>query len=129
MYVYLTTITFWFVAKNPPPLCVPVPIPYIPGVDFCAKLFDIHTPGQNLHMCLDFETRIQRASVLVLHFDCMRMGRDGVSLLKPGQSPQQPGTTETPVVDSDVYDIVTEIKYRSGYTDTKNINKIRRYPK
>lgn len=100
-------------AKNPPPLCIPVPIPYIPvGVDFCAKLFDIHTPGENLQMCLDFETRVQQATVLVLHFDCMRMGRDGVSLVKPGQEPQKPTTTDTPVVDSDVFDPVTETKYK-----------------
>ncbi|GJQ68811.1 hypothetical protein Trydic_g5071 [Trypoxylus dichotomus] len=114
-----------FSAKNPPPLCIPVPIPYVPGVDFCAKLFDIYTPGQNLHMCLDFETRIQRATILVLHFDCMTMGRDGVSLLKPGQSPQHPATTETSVVDSDVYDIVTEIKYRRGSGNSKNGNGIK----
>lgn len=122
--MYQHNYIYFSVAKNPPPLCIPVPIPYIPGVDFCAKLFDIHTPGQNLHMCLDFETRIQRATVLVLHFDCMRMGRDGVSLLKPGQNPQQPATTETPVVDSDVYDIVTEIKYRKGSANTKNVNRL-----
>ncbi|XP_017774748.1 PREDICTED: uncharacterized protein LOC108561361 [Nicrophorus vespilloides] len=103
-------------AKNPPPLCIPVPIPYLPSVDFCAKLFDIHTPGQNLNMCLDFETRVQRAPVLVLHFDCMRMGNDGFALVKPGQPGVQISTTtttETPVTDNG-YDEVTEIKYKSA---------------
>lgn len=32
-------------------------------------------------MCFDLETRIQRAPVLVLHFNCMRLGADGVSII------------------------------------------------
>lgn len=99
-------------AKNPPPLCIPVPIPYLPAtVDFCARIFDLYTPGQNLHMCLDFETRIQSAAVLVLHFDCMRMGNDGIALLKPGSSPTPIASTTTSQLGSDIYDEVTEIKY------------------
>ncbi|XP_060516215.1 uncharacterized protein LOC132695775 [Cylas formicarius] len=112
-----TVFTNSFSAKNPPPLCIPVPIPYIPiQVETCAKLFDIHTPGQNLHMCFDFETRIQGATVLILHFDCMRMGTDGVALLKPGESVGGPFLTTTPEssqLDADVYDQVTEIKRKS----------------
>lgn len=93
-------------------------MPYVPlpPVDFCAKLFDIHTPGQNLHMCFDFETKIDRATVLVLHFDCMRMGNDGVMVVKPGyEGPQEVATTESQV-DIDTYDEVTEIKYRNTTT-------------
>ncbi|CAG9760184.1 unnamed protein product [Ceutorhynchus assimilis] len=102
-------------AKNPPPLCIPLPIPYIPiQVETCAKLFDIYTPGQNLHMCLDFETRIEKATILVLHFDCMRMGNDGVALVKPGDTDALPpsliSVTTPSQIDSDVYDPVTEIK-------------------
>ncbi|CAH0562484.1 unnamed protein product [Brassicogethes aeneus] len=99
-------------AKNPPPLCIPLPLPYIPvSVEMCAKLFDIHTPGQNLHMCLDFETRFEHASLLVLHFDCMRMGMDGVALAKPGEVPpsQLSTTTTDSQLNPDIYDIVTEV--------------------
>ncbi|EFA11305.2 uncharacterized protein LOC103314652 isoform X1 [Tribolium castaneum] len=99
-------------ARNPPPLCIPVPLPYIPiSIEGCAKLFDIYTPGQNLHMCFDFETRVQKATVLVLHFDCMRMGNDGVALVKPGDMEILPSSTTENQIDSDVYDEVTEIKY------------------
>lgn len=99
---------------------MPLPIPYLPvNVEMCARLYDIYTPGQNLHMCFDFETRLFSATVLILHFDCMRMGRDGVALVKPGDAgglpPSAPGsgaTTTSPQIDSDVYDEVTEIKYK-----------------
>ncbi|XP_022915466.2 uncharacterized protein [Onthophagus taurus] len=115
-------------ARNPPPFCVPVPIPYIPGVDFCVKLFDVHVEGRNLHMCLDFQTRLQSATVLVLHFDCMRLGADGVSLVKPGQTelPTTTTTTQSPLsgldplaVDSDIYDPVNENKYRGSFPKLK----------
>lgn len=103
----------FILARNPPPLCIPVPIPYLPvSVEACAKLFDIYTPGQNLHMCFDFETRIQRATVLVLHFDCMRMGNNGVALVKPGDIEKPPTTATESQIDSDIYDKVTEIKYK-----------------
>lgn len=68
---------------------MPVPIPYIPNIDFCVKLFNIHTPGRNIHVCVDVETRIQRAPILLLHFDCMNLGSDGVSLVKPARHTEQ----------------------------------------
>ncbi|KAF5295915.1 hypothetical protein FQR65_LT10346 [Abscondita terminalis] len=99
-------------ARNPPPLCIPIPIPYLPTVDFCAKLLDVYIPGQNLHMCLDFETRIQRATVLILHFNCMRMGVDGLAFIKPGEAAGGfPSITESQV-DVDKFDEVTEMKYK-----------------
>lgn len=121
-----------FSAKNPPPMCMPVP--YTPA-QMCIKLFNIFTPGRNLHMCMDIETKIQekpylvrifqscknfprtlkieflfKISVLILnklkyfgekksrlifmflftkilHFDCMRMGQDGIKYpLKPEEN-------------------------------------------
>lgn len=74
-------------------------------------MFDVYTPGQNLHMCFDFETRIQQATVLILHFDCMRMGNDGVAFVKPGDNGGLTiPTTVSSQVDSEIYNEVTEIK-------------------
>lgn len=43
-----------FSAKNPPPMCIPVP--YTPA-QMCIKLFNIFMPGRNLHMCMDIEAK------------------------------------------------------------------------
>ncbi|CAG4979552.1 unnamed protein product [Parnassius apollo] len=104
-----------FSASNPPPFCVPIPIPYIPPglVDMCIRLFDVSIIQQKLHVCMDIDTRIDMTPVLILHFDCMDMGIDGVSLSKPGGSnnPSNTDITDTlepTQVNSDVYDPVTE---------------------
>lgn len=90
---------------------IPLPIP-TPQVDFCVKLFDIFTPGRNLHMCMDMELRLVRASVFLLHFDCMQMGQDGFALLKPNESGPSPSVTMSPSSTqpaSDIFDPITEI--------------------
>jgi Domain of unknown function (DUF4773) len=70
--------------KNPPPICMPVPVPVIPiSMEMCMKVFNVFTPGRNIHMCMDMIAQIQKAPVIVMHFDCMRMGADGVTGLKP----------------------------------------------
>ncbi|XP_008185276.2 uncharacterized protein LOC100572547 [Acyrthosiphon pisum] len=69
-------------AKNPPPACLRVPVPYLPSMDMCMKMFDIYTPGRNLHACVNFVTRIEHAEVLVLEFDCFVIGRDGLNMHK-----------------------------------------------
>uniref|UniRef100_A0A1B0CP02 Putative conserved secreted protein n=1 Tax=Lutzomyia longipalpis TaxID=7200 RepID=A0A1B0CP02_LUTLO len=56
----------------------------------CVKLFDLSTPGPNLHMCMDWLARIASVPIIVLHFDCMQMGLDGVHFMKPGESIDMP---------------------------------------
>ncbi|XP_072756826.1 uncharacterized protein [Anoplolepis gracilipes] len=67
-------------AKNPPPLCMPF---YLPFISFCVRFFDVYTSGKNLHACVDFETIVVRWPILILHFDCIKIGADGVSWMKP----------------------------------------------
>lgn len=102
-----------FSGKNPPPACMPIPIPYLPAIDFCVKFFNIHTPGYNIFMCVDFETRIERAPVLVLHFDCMQMGADGIQYHKPEDSESGPDIEDADTgiqneEESEIYDEVYE---------------------
>ncbi|XP_045771084.1 uncharacterized protein LOC123871361 [Maniola jurtina] len=104
-----------FSTRNPPPFCVPIPVPYLPPglVDMCVRLFDITVVDQKLHVCMDMDTRIDMAPIVILHFDCMDMGAGGVSLTKPGGSDSNgllPGVTapEPGQVDSDVYDPVSQ---------------------
>ncbi|XP_012138236.2 uncharacterized protein LOC100877953 [Megachile rotundata] len=70
--------------KNPPPLCVP--LPHLNAVTICVRVYDLGIVGRNLKGCVDLETRLINAPVFLLHFDCMSMGLDGLSLSKPGSS-------------------------------------------
>lgn len=99
-------------AKNPPPVCVPVPLGPIPiGMDMCVKMFNIFTPGNNLHLCMDLQARIQKAPFVVLHFECVRMGQDGFTFLKPEDNGGVVGGMPTSAQENaDVFDPVTEIK-------------------
>ncbi|KAG4079162.1 hypothetical protein HA402_001133 [Bradysia odoriphaga] len=130
-------------AKNPSPLCLPFPLPppiqVALNIEMCVKLFNIFTPGNNLHMCMDMQMKVQKAPIIVLHFDCMRMGQDGVAIVKPDQngglevntegvSPENPDVVDTvdtvpqtqvtqpgepPQTDYDIYDEVTEVKIKN----------------
>ncbi|PNF28994.1 hypothetical protein B7P43_G14927, partial [Cryptotermes secundus] len=101
--------TYTFTAKNPPAACMPVPLPYIPvRVHFCVRMFNIFTPGSNLHMCVDFEARIANKPVIILHFDCLRVGADGFALLKPEDEGGLGTSSPVGVPGDDEYDEVTE---------------------
>uniref|UniRef100_A0A1B6D3G1 DUF4773 domain-containing protein n=1 Tax=Clastoptera arizonana TaxID=38151 RepID=A0A1B6D3G1_9HEMI len=111
-----------FSAKNPPPACLQVPMPYVPTIDFCVRVFDIFTPGRNLHMCMNFESRIERVPVMVLQFDCLQMGADGINLLKPEDIGEE--STEAPEKEdldlaSDVFDEVNEVKRNTSLLGNK----------
>ncbi|XP_044742113.1 uncharacterized protein LOC123303079 [Chrysoperla carnea] len=106
-----------FSAQNPPPLCMPIPIPYVPQaqVDFCVKMFNIHMPGQNLNMCMDMEMRVQKQRLVVLHFNCMRFGQDGIALTRPdsecplsSSESNEEDSTSQPA--ADIFDPVTETR-------------------
>lgn len=63
--------------RDPPPLCMPLPTGPLPlGMDMCIKMFNIFTPGNNLHMCMDMMARIQMSPIIVSipeEFISMRM--------------------------------------------------------
>ncbi|KAJ8686175.1 hypothetical protein QAD02_021969 [Eretmocerus hayati] len=80
--------------RNPPPVCVP--LPYVPVVTFCLRFYDISLPGgNNLQSCLDFETRLAHSPLLVLHFNCVRVGASGLAWIKPDDLLEQQNGTIT----------------------------------
>lgn len=120
----MNPIFFFFIGKNPPPACVPVsPAPFIPGLDFCIRFYNVYTPGQNIHACVNFETQIARVPLLVLQFDCFRMGADGFAIVKPDAVNAGLSTSSTmlPIEEADplsessteVYDEITEEKKKN----------------
>jgi len=42
--------------------------------------------GKNLHACIDLETLVVTWPILVLHFDCVKFGTNGISWIKPEDS-------------------------------------------
>lgn len=59
---------FWplLSAKNPPPMCMPIPIPYIPiQMEMCMVLFNVMQPGNNMHACMDLEFKMQNIKMMV----------------------------------------------------------------
>lgn len=112
-------------AKNPPPLCTPMP--YLPFVNFCMRLFDIYTVDRNLHACIDLETRIIGQPILILHFNCVKMGTDGISWSKPGEEDAvtlqtKPEASKPEVSEPEVYDEVDfeqqDLEVYVNYTST-----------
>lgn len=83
---------------------------------------------------MNLETRIERVPVLVLQFDCMRMGFDGVALVKPeeegGLNPPEQETTEEPTSEvqespqeaANVFDTVDQDKKKVNQTQEENKN-------
>ncbi|XP_069677001.1 uncharacterized protein [Periplaneta americana] len=107
-----------FSGKNPPAACMPVPLPYLPMlIHMCVRIFNIFTPGTNLHLCVDFEGRVANKPVVILHFDCMRLGADGFALVKPEDNGGLDFSTPTSETD-DEYDEVFEDKSGSNATST-----------
>lgn len=109
----------FFSGKNPPPACIPVsPVPFVPGMEFCLRFYDVYTAGQNFHTCVNFETQIVRVPLLVLQFDCFRIGADGFAIVKPNTenagltSPSTSLPTEEadvmPIPSTEFYDEVIE---------------------
>lgn len=86
-------------------------------------------------MCMNLETRFERVPILVLQFDCMRMGFDGVALVKPedegGLNPPEQETTEEPTSEvqespqeaENVFDTVDPDRKKVNQTQEENKNE------
>lgn len=62
--------------KNPPPMCMPIPVPYIPiQMEMCMVLFNIMQPGNNMHACMDLEFKMQNIKMMVVFFTLFRKNK------------------------------------------------------
>ncbi|XP_015429177.1 PREDICTED: uncharacterized protein LOC107185915 [Dufourea novaeangliae] len=115
--IYTNTLS----TKNPPPLCVP--LPQLPIIQFCIRFFDVYTEGRNLHACIDLETRMIGSPILILHFNCVKVGVDGVSWAHIGNgtstmSLQMQTVTSEPEVYDEVDFEQQDLEVFVNYTST-----------
>lgn len=99
-----------------------MPLYPVPFISFCVRFFDIYTSGKNLHTCIDFETHVVAWPILILHFDCIKIGTDGISWMKPEDGSNVTQIAKPEVSDLEVYDEVNfeteSIQFISNQTST-----------
>lgn len=77
--------------RNPAPVCIRPP--RFQFMEVCASFYDIHFIGRNMHICLEMGGYFEGFELFKRSFNCMRLGDQGVKLVKPedgGGSPQRP---------------------------------------
>ncbi|KAK0083336.1 hypothetical protein PV326_006771 [Microctonus aethiopoides] len=90
--------------KNPKPVCVPMP--RLPAMRACVRFYNIYFQGRNVHACMNMEGKFRDTTVFKVGFDCIRLGANGVAVVKPedggglGQIEFLPATDD----DDDDYD-------------------------
>ncbi|XP_027844215.2 uncharacterized protein LOC114124959 [Aphis gossypii] len=100
--------------RNPRPICVPIFPPAWTRSRVCLKFSNVYFVGRNVHLCLSLEAQTEKKPVFDVDFNCVRMGTQGVALLKPEDGgglvppiPQDPadvhveGTTAVAAVTAD----------------------------
>ncbi|XP_069669231.1 uncharacterized protein [Periplaneta americana] len=91
--------------KNPEPVCVSVP--RVPNIKLCAVFSNVYFAGRNVHMCIDMKGQWAGTTLFKVSFDCIRIGANGVAVVKPEDGGGLPlGTFTTD--DDDDYDDVDE---------------------
>ncbi|KPI97546.1 hypothetical protein RR46_07293 [Papilio xuthus] len=69
--------------KNPRPMCISPP--RMPNLKVCARLYNVFFPGRNFHFCLAMNGRWRSVELFNIAFDCLRMGANGLAMLKPDE--------------------------------------------
>ncbi|XP_025424658.1 uncharacterized protein LOC112693686 [Sipha flava] len=69
--------------RNPRPICVPIFPPAWTRSRVCLKFSNVYFVGRNVHVCLSMEAQTEKEPVFAVDFNCVRMGTQGVALLKP----------------------------------------------
>ncbi|XP_017106504.2 myb-like protein X [Drosophila bipectinata] len=90
------TSKFGLSVRNPAPFCIPVMM----GVPMamCVQMTDVQMVDNRLSMCMDFVVRLATTDLFEMHFQCMRMGLDGLQYVdkngKPVLPPGQQGNDD-----------------------------------
>ncbi|CAK1601796.1 unnamed protein product [Parnassius mnemosyne] len=69
--------------KNPRPVCISPP--RMPNLKVCARFYNIFFPGRNFHFCLAMNGQWRSVELFNLAFDCLRMGANGIAMVKPDE--------------------------------------------
>jgi len=74
--------------RDPAPFCIPVMM----GVPMamCVQMTEVTMVGNNLNMCMDFVVRLATTDLFEMHFQCMRMGLDGLQYVDKNGKPVLP---------------------------------------
>lgn len=80
---YFVNLVIIFAARNPPPFCVGTGVPLL---NLCVRLYNIRVQNNNVHVCINLELQFAGRPLIVVSFDCIRVGVDGVGIEKPSTS-------------------------------------------
>ncbi|XP_063357951.1 uncharacterized protein LOC134647530 [Cydia amplana] len=93
--------------KNPKPICINPP--RLKNLKVCAKFYNVFFPGRNFHFCLAMTGQWRQFELFNMAFDCLRMGANGLAMVKPEENGgipiPNPGGGVDAVVDSGDDDI------------------------
>ncbi|KAL4716564.1 hypothetical protein ACJJTC_010228 [Scirpophaga incertulas] len=67
--------------KNPKPICISPP--RMPNLKVCGKFYNVFFPGRNIHFCLAMNGQWRSIQLFDIVFDCLRMGANGIVMVKP----------------------------------------------
>ncbi|XP_063548857.1 uncharacterized protein LOC134756017 isoform X1 [Cydia strobilella] len=70
--------------KNPKPICINPP--RLTNLKVCAKFYNVFFPGRNFHFCLAMMGQWRQFELFNMAFDCLRMGANGLAMVKPEEN-------------------------------------------
>ncbi|XP_038113999.1 uncharacterized protein LOC6054296 [Culex quinquefasciatus] len=83
--------------KNPKPVCINPP--RLDFIEVCARFYDLHFIGRNMHVCLEMNGNFEGFELFSRQFNCLRMGDKGIKVLKPGEGS---GLTRPPGLEAEI---------------------------
>ncbi|XP_052737626.1 uncharacterized protein LOC112042996 [Bicyclus anynana] len=70
--------------KNPRPICISPP--RLTNLKVCAQFYNIFFPGRNFHFCLAMNGKWRSLQLFNFAFDCLRMGANGIAMMRPEEN-------------------------------------------